>query len=78
MNISEPLKDTVDDAASLNVSVLGEVELDELPEATGVIVVHGLRIPEGFHDGTAGRGNTIEQIKTQLKRLFCQTSVHHC
>lgn len=55
--MSEPLKDTVDDAASLNVSVLGKVKLDKLPKATGVIVVYGLGVPKGFHDGTAERGN---------------------
>lgn len=53
------LKDTVNDAASLNVSVLGKVELDKLPKATGVIVVHGLSVPEGLHDGTADRGNNL-------------------
>lgn len=49
--ISVKKKDTVDDAASLNVSILRKVELDELPKATGVIVVHSLGIPKGFHDG---------------------------
>lgn len=56
--LSEPLKDTVDNAASLNVSVLWKVELDKLPKATGVIVVHGLGIPKGFHDGTVDRGKS--------------------
>lgn len=53
--ISELLKDTVNDAASLNVSVLGKVELDELAKATGVIVVHSLSVPKGLHDGTANK-----------------------
>lgn len=49
------LKDTVEDAASLNISVLGKVELNEFAEATGVIVVDGLCVPKCFHDGTADR-----------------------
>lgn len=53
--ISKLLKDTVNDAASLNVSVLGKVELDELAKTTGVIVVHSLGIPKGLHDGTANK-----------------------
>lgn len=52
------LKDTVDDAASLNVAVLGKVELNEFAKAAGVIVVHGLCIPKCFHDGTADRKTT--------------------
>jgi len=47
------VEDTVDDAASLNIPALGEVELDELPEAAGVVVVHRLGVPERLHDGTA-------------------------
>lgn len=71
VNLSELLKDTVNDAASLNVSVLREVELDELAKATGVIVVHGLSIPKGFHDGTAIRGKAIKQTKPlQWKPFF--------
>lgn len=50
------LKDTVNNAATLDVSVLGKVELDELPKATGVIVVHSLGVPKGLHDGAAIRG----------------------
>lgn len=50
------VKDTVNNAATLDVSVLGKVELDELPKATGVIVVHGLGVPKGLHDGAAIRG----------------------
>lgn len=53
--ISKLVKDTVNDAASLNVSVLGKVELDELAKATGVIVVHSLSVPKGLHDGTANK-----------------------
>lgn len=68
-NLSEQLKDTVNDAASLNVSVLGKVELDKLAEATGVIVVHGLSIPKGFHDGTADRGKAIKHTKPLHRKL---------
>lgn len=64
------MKDTVNDAAALNVSVLGKVELDKLPKATGVIVVHGLSIPKGFHDGTADRkSNQANQLLIQVQIL---------
>lgn len=53
--IRKVLKDTVNDAASLNVSVLGKVELDELAKTTGVIVVHSLCVPKGLHDGTTNK-----------------------
>lgn len=82
-NLSEQLKDTVNDAASLNVSVLGKVELDKLAEATGVIVVHGLSIPKGFHDGTADRGKAIKHTKPLHRKLVLffftyPVSVNHC
>lgn len=54
------LKDTVDDAASLDVSILGKVQLDELPEATGVIVVHGLCVAKSFHDGAADKRQAMK------------------
>lgn len=78
VNGCELCKDTVDDAAALNVSILGKVELDELPEAAGVIVVHGLGIPKGFHDGTASRGKAIKQnqgltVMTCLSCILCQS-----
>lgn len=53
-------KDTVNDTASLNVPVLRKVELDELPKATGIVIVHSLSIPKGFHDGAEERGKTIK------------------
>lgn len=54
------LKDTVDDFASLDVAFLAEMQLDEFPEAAGVVVVHGLGVPEGLHDGTVeGRRDVI-------------------
>lgn len=46
-------KDTVKDAASLDVAALREMKLDEFPKATGVVVVNGLGITKRFHDGTA-------------------------
>lgn len=49
------VKDTVNDSSSLDVSLLADVQLDKLAEAAGVVVVHGLGIPEGLHDGTAGQ-----------------------
>lgn len=51
-------EDTIDDAASLDVSALGEVELDELSKATGVVVVHRLCIPKRLHDGTDGTNHS--------------------
>lgn len=45
-------KDTVDDAAPLDVSTLREVKLDEFPKAAGVVVVNSLCISKSFHDGT--------------------------
>lgn len=59
--ISKLLEDTVNDAASLNVSVLGKVELDELAKTTGVIVVHSLSVPKGLHDGTANKRKQSSQ-----------------
>lgn len=59
--IRKVLKDTVNDAASLNVSVLGKVELDELAKTTGVIVVHSLCVPKGLHDGTTNKRKQSSQ-----------------
>ena len=53
-------KDTVDDTASLDVAALGEVKLDELPKATGVVVVDGLCITKRFHDRTARRKQKLD------------------
>ena len=47
------MQDTVDDAAALNIPAVGEVELDELPKAAGVVVVHCLGVPKRLHDWTA-------------------------
>lgn len=46
-------QDTIYNSPALDVSLLADVQLNKLPEATGVIVVHGLGIAEGFHDGAA-------------------------
>lgn len=48
-------KDTVNDAASLDVATFREVKLDEFPKTTGVVVVNSLRITKCFHDRTAKR-----------------------
>lgn len=68
------MKDTVNDAASLNVSVLGKVELDELAKTTGVIVVHGLSVPKGLHDGTANKRKQSSQ--PNLRKGFLLTTVN--
>lgn len=74
------LKDTVNDAASLDVSVLGKVELDELAKSTGVIVVHSLSVPKGLHDGAANKREQSSQPNL-CKGLFdifrCPTFVYY-
>lgn len=50
-----PVKDTVNDPSSLDVSPLADMQLDKLAEAAGVVVVHCLGVSEGLHDRTAGR-----------------------
>lgn len=65
-------KDTVNDAATLNVSVLGKVKLDELSKATGVIVVHRLSVPEGLHDGAAKRKNNQT---SQIRKPFLHQQI---
>lgn len=69
------MKDTVNNAATLDVSVLGKVELDELPKATGVIVVHRLGVPKGLHDGAAIRGENNRLRKGKEASLFYMHSV---
>lgn len=44
-------QDTIYNPPALNISLLADVQLNELPKATGVVVVHGLRVAESFHDG---------------------------
>ena len=70
--LNERFKDTVNDAASMNVSILGKVELDELPKATGVIVVDSLSVSKSFHDGAEerGRDNKENNIMLPLPKTF--------
>lgn len=63
------LKDTVDDSASLDVALLAEVQLDELPEAAGVVVVDGLGVSKGLHDGTVDRNRKYERPGRQVTLL---------
>lgn len=63
-NILMNFKDTVDNAASLNVSILGKVQLDELPKATRVIVINSLSISKCFHDGTGEGEREVVKLKT--------------
>lgn len=44
-------QDTIYNPPALNISLLADVQLNELPKATGVVVVHGLRVAKSFHDG---------------------------
>ena len=41
-------QDTIYNSTALDVSLLADVQLNKLPEATGVIVVHSLGIAKGF------------------------------
>lgn len=78
------VKDTVDDSSSLDVSLLTDMQLDKLAKAAGVVVVHGLGVPKGLHDGTAGRrgreavnrrGRTIGKMgKTERTNLLCNSA----
>lgn len=43
-------QDTIYNSPALNISLLADVQLNELPKAAGVVVVHGLGIAESFHD----------------------------
>lgn len=46
-------KDTVSYSSSLDVSVLREVQLDELAKATGVVVINCLGISKGLQNRAA-------------------------
>lgn len=54
--LNKTFKDTVNDAAAVDVAILGKVKLDKLSKATGVVVVHRLSVSKSFHDGTRGGG----------------------
>lgn len=55
LDVPAGLKDTVHDPSSLDVPLLAEVQLDELAEAAGVVVVNRPGVPERLHDGAAER-----------------------
>lgn len=62
-------QDTIYNLPSLDISLLTDVQLNELPEAAGVVVVHGFGVAEGLHDGTAEevrrqRGFVRAELKT--------------
>lgn len=46
-------KDTISYSASLDVSMLREVQLDELAKTAGVVVINCLGISKGLQDGAA-------------------------
>ena len=51
---------------------MGEVELDELPKAAGVVVVHRLGVPKRLHDGTAEGGSDTFRLPVP----FCIMHTH--
>ena len=57
---SQMKQDTIYNSTALDVSLLADVQLNKLPEATGVIVVHSLGIAKGFHDGAAKKKKTTQ------------------
>lgn len=81
-----PVKDTVDDPSSLDVSPLADMKLDKLAETAGVVVVHSLGVSEGLHDRTAGRrgsgtvnggGGTSERQEHQVNPPALQERLLH-
>lgn len=50
---STEAKDTISHSASLDVSMLREVQLDELAKAAGVVVINSLGISKGLKNGAA-------------------------
>ena len=54
-------KDTISYSASLDVSMLREVQLDELAKAAGVVVINCLGISKGLQDGIS-----LEQLSLQF------------
>lgn len=53
-------KDTVDDAAALNVSALRKMKLNKFPKATGVVVIDGFGVSECLHDGATKQREKLE------------------
>lgn len=60
---TEMKQDTIYNSPALNISLLADVQLNELPKATGVVVVHGLGIAESFHDGAVEDMRTTSSYK---------------
>ena len=56
----ETKQDTIYNSSALDISLLADVQLNELPKATGVVVVHCLRVAKRFHDGAANRASRVE------------------
>lgn len=56
----ETKQDTIYNSSALDISLLADVQLNELPKATGVVVVHCLRVAKRFHDGAVNRASRAE------------------
>lgn len=67
-------QDTIYNSPALNISLLADVQLNKLPEATGVVVVHGLGVAKGFHDGAALKNSSFNRgrllLQGQVQRLL--------
>lgn len=59
---AERKQDTIHNSPALNVALLADVQLHKFPKATGVVVVHRLRVAKGFHDGAVGEQGAAERI----------------
>lgn len=57
-------QDTIYNSPALNISLLADVQLNELPKATGVVVVHRLCVAESFHDGAVRDVRTTSSYTT--------------
>lgn len=65
-------QDTIYNSPALNISLLADVQLNKLPEATGVVVVHGLGVAKGFHDGAVKEaGTAVSATSERLKTSDC-------
>lgn len=56
----ETRQDTIYNPSALDISLLADVQLNELPKATGVVVVYCLRVAKRFHDGAVNRASRAE------------------